>query len=337
MSAKSLNGGIIEKIHHLYYEENLTQRQIAEILGFSSHASINKIFKVNGWKARPAKQIRQEANPEEVRRLYFDEGLSQRQVAEKLGLHSPCPVQRIFKERGWKTRGRWGDGPVYGRPLFDTEKERELGKERRVKQQQQNLKELREQLFGKECKVCEVSIQNKPHAIHRIDFKEHEQNKLWRIKYLKSLNPDEWVALCAACHRGVHWLRNQFGIRWDDIKKYLNGISHTKARTMIPFTLSSNEVISKKYQKITVTADTKIKDLREILFGNKCYFCGADNTKRRLPIHRKDGRPHRSSLLWSKGNLKVLDPEEWVALCQKCHRYVPVSYTHLTLPTTPYV
>ena len=41
-----------------------------------------------------------------------------------------------------------------------------------------------------------------------------------------------------------------------------------------------------------------------------------------MVIHRKDGRPHESRILASVKYLRNLDSNEWVALCNKCHRQV---------------
>jgi len=72
----------------------------------------------------------------------------------------------------------------------------------------------------------------------------------------------------------------------------------------VPFELAGRKSASKKASK------EDVKELRQSFFGSECSLCGTDNKKRRVAIHRKDGRPHRSSLLWSTGNLKSLDKDE---------------------------
>ena len=74
-----------------------------------------------------------------------------------------------------------------------------------------------------------------------------------------------------------------------------------------------------------------VEELRKTIFGDKCYFCGDNYEDRRLVIHRKDGEPHQSSLLWSEVRLKSLNPDDWVALCLKCHRYVHWAMENLNL------
>ncbi len=240
---------------------------------------------------------------------------SQKEVAERFGLKGASPVQRVFKEQGWKTRGRWGDGATYGRRQFATEKERESAIKERGEHRQQELKELRENLFGTECRVCGVSKDEKTLAIHRKDFQGHEHNKFWKKCTLESLNPDNYAALCIQCHRGVHWMHKEHSTSWADIEKHLQEKTSTTARTKESFVLQENASQTGKSKQ-------EIEELRKSLFGRDCHFCGDNYESRRLTIHRKDGRPHRDSLVWSESSLKSLNPDEWTALCQKCHRYV---------------
>ena len=158
-------------------------------------------------------------------------------------------------------------------------------------------------------------------AIHRKDFTEHKQNKLWLKGELESVDTEKWVALCVACHRGVHWLKERHNADWSDIEQYLKRKNHMIPQIREPFSLSEKDKPSQKYEEIAEETREKIKELRKLLFGEKCSLCG-DSKNRRLVIHRKDGRPHRHRLLWSEGNLKYLNPDEWAVLCQKCHRYV---------------
>ncbi|MGY5875906.1 MAG: hypothetical protein RTU30_09185 [Candidatus Thorarchaeota archaeon] len=300
----------------------MTQRQIAQKLGISSHASINRIFKENGWQARPAAPSREEADSVEVYRLYFREGKSMKEVAKLLGLKGISPIRRIFREMGWKSRG--GSYTSGKRRQFQNDDERILAKKENDNAQFQKIKKLRIQLFGTECKICGTGKDERLLAIHRKDFKEHKQNQLWIKGYLQSLNPDEWVALCVACHRGVHWLKEKHDMKWTEIEYYLDRMSQANQLIAINSTRSRHK---KQEQHI----EGNVEQIRHALFGKECHFCGDDIGNRRLTIHRKDGRPHRSSLLWSKGNLVSLDSDEWITLCQKCHRYVHWAEDNLCL------
>ena len=309
------------EVHRFYFKENLTQREVAKKLGID-RGRIWKMFKKHGWIARPAGPRREEANPSDVRRLYFDEGLTQKEVAKALGLKGASPIKRVFKEMKWRSRGRWGPDSVGGRRHFETYDERELARKERYEKRLQRMHQLREDLFGTECRICRTSKDMRTLAIHRKDFVEHDQNFLWKISNLRTLNPDEWVALCVACHRGIHWLKSKHGIEWENIENCLEKKDGGSNQMMAPFELAEKEAdSSESLERISIIGED-IEDLRKSIFGEECHFCGKDYENRRLAIHRKDGRAHRSSLLWSERNLKALNPDEWIALCQKCHRYV---------------
>lgn len=61
------------------------------------------------------------------------------------------------------------------------------------------------------------------------------------------------------------------------------------------------------------------------LFGNCCYFCGQKNYKHRLEFHNKNGNLHPDD----PNNLILKNPEEWVLLCQACHRGIHFCKKHL--------
>ncbi len=195
---------IHQQVHRLYFDEGKTQREIAEELEVKRHIII-AMFKEKGWEARPSAPRREEVNPDDVYKLYFQEDLSQRKVAEKLGLSSTSPIRRIFEENEWESRGRWGKGSA--RTHYSTDEEQKIASKERSEKRQQQLKEMRERLFGTECKICGTSNEERTIAIHRKDFKDHKQNALWLKNNLESIDPEDWAPLCIACHRGVHWLR----------------------------------------------------------------------------------------------------------------------------------
>ncbi len=305
---------LVHQVHRLYFSEGKTQREIAEELDVKRHIII-ALFKEKGWEARPSAPRREEVNPDDVYKLYFQEGLPQGEVAEKLGLSSTTPIKRVFKENGWESRGRWGKGST--RTHYFTDDERKTASKERSEKRQQKLKELRKQLFGTECKICGSSNQERTIAIHRKDFTEHKQNKLWLKWELESVDPEEWVALCVACHRGVHWMHEQHGAEWKDIEQHQYNNDTQISKTKDLYELSDIQRESKRNEH---DARETISELRKRLFGEECSIYGSDN--RRLAIHRKDGKPHRSNFLMKRENLESLDLDEWTPLCQKCHRYV---------------
>lgn len=312
-----------EQVHQLYFSKGKTQREIAEELEVKRHIII-AMFKEKGWEARPSAPRREEVNPDDVYKLYFQEDLSQRKVAEKLGLSSTSPIQRIFEENDWETRGRWGKGSA--RTHYSTDEERKIASKERSEKRQQQLKEMREQLFGTECKICGTSNEERTIAIHRKDFTEHKQNKLWLKGELESVDTEEWVALCVACHRGVHWMHEQHGAEWKDIEQHQEHNDTHISQIRELYELSNRE---KAFKRNEHDARETIGELRKRFFGEECSMCGSDN--RRLAIHRKDGSPHNKNFLRSRENLEDINTHEWTLLCQKCHRYVHWAMDNLQM------
>ncbi|MHA1485221.1 MAG: hypothetical protein ACTSPR_07885 [Candidatus Thorarchaeota archaeon] len=251
--------------------------------------------------------------------MYFDEELSQMEVARRLGLASDSPIKRIFREEGWKPRVN--RIPRY----FKTDDERKLA--RREKREAHNLSihELREDLFGSECRICGITREERIIAIHRKDGSGHEEEALRRVRFLESVNPDEWAALCIPCHYGVHWIMEKLNVEWDDIESCIVTEEHLPPAMRERLSLPSSENPSSiEYDEIMshMEENLETKELRKALFGEDCYFCGSDYERRRLIIHRKDGTTHDFKLLHSEKYLRTLNLDEWVPLCQKCHSYV---------------
>ncbi len=78
-------------------------------------------------------------------------------------------------------------------------------------------KEVRKSLFGENCHFCGEIEEGKRIVVHRKDSRPHESHILASVKYLRNLNPDDWVALCNKCHRQVTWARDTIGMKWDDL------------------------------------------------------------------------------------------------------------------------
>ena len=308
-----------EYVPRLCFDEGLTQREAAQKLGVSED-EIRGVFRKKGWETRldPRKKS---IDAEEVRRLYFDEGFSQQEVAEKLGFTSASPIRRIFRENGWKPRR---DRTGISMRFFESKEERELARTEARRATTQRIKELRDAIFGAECRICGLSKDERTLVIHRKDGAEHGTNALWGISTLKSLNPDEWAALCIPCHRGVHWLMSETGINWDTIESRLEKQQRFNPTTRETLGFPDDDApSSSKYKEIAHHFEgRRTRDLRRALFGENCHLCGVHYKEKRLATHRKDGRMHGSKLLESKKYLRTLDPNDWVSLCQKCHHYV---------------
>ncbi|MHA1575995.1 MAG: hypothetical protein ACTSU3_01410, partial [Candidatus Thorarchaeota archaeon] len=68
-----------EEIHRLYFEEGLTQEDVANQIGLS-RSSVQKVFKENDWEGR---RSRRTTDVDELKRLYYEEGHTQEEVAMK--------------------------------------------------------------------------------------------------------------------------------------------------------------------------------------------------------------------------------------------------------------
>ena len=290
-------------IFEMYFEKGMTQEEVAKALGISV-ATINRRFRKYGWKARSL-GIKFELDEKEIHRLYFEENLTQEETANRLGI-SRRTLWKLFRDNKWKIRSR---------KIHESRAVASLTRGNRFRKR---VKELRAQHFGSRCSICG---RDRKLAIHRKDGEEHGKDVLWRAGYLNSINPDEWVALCIPCHRGVHWLTEEMQYEWDKIE----GLTRNKLQVKKGDYTIEEESLEKNSE------DGDVKDIRNELFGNSCELCGVTGIDKMLKIHRKDGKSHSNRLLWSKKYLQRLNPDDWASLCQKCHRYVHWSMDELGL------
>ena len=351
-----------KELRQLYHEKRLTQKQIAEKLGVSKSA-VQKIIREQGLEV-PRRRVVIDAD--DLRRFCFEQGLPQKQIAAKLGV-SESVVRKRVKEQGLtsaRERVRISaDGPRRhyvregvtheeiarrlgvaratvgrhvrervengGRRRYETDGEREEARKENAKRFYQNVSELRDTLFGRECRVCGVSKDRRNLAVHRKDGTEHEEDSLRRISFLKSVNPDEWAAVCRPCHQGVHWAKGHLDMDWDSVEfRVQERITHDQeSRGVFSLPASGAMLNPERDASIEGTAE----EMRKTMFGNKCSFCGEIPEDRKTMIHRKDGQEHSDMILRSKKYLRQLDPDDWVALCEKHHRYVhwAMRYLHL--------
>jgi hypothetical protein len=255
---------------------------------------------------------------DEVARLY-QQGLTEEQVAQRLGA-SRTLVGRYLRERGIRIRGQ---------RKHESDVERQRAKKENRERFYQNPRELRSALFGQECRICGVSKDERNLAIHRKDGTPHEEESLRRLSFLKSVNPDEWASLCVACHRGVHWAMGTLGMDWSTVESKAHSGRPVNAQSAGPMSRPLNSVLPSSGKDSRVEGN--VEEMRKTLFGDKCHFCGTVPEGMRLVVHRKDGSKHSRRLLSLKKYLRELNPDEWVALCQKHHRYVHWAMDRLHL------
>jgi len=253
---------------------------------------------------------------EEVYRLYYVKNLTKEQVAKELST-TEWALRNVFKERGWESRIR----------SFETEEERVQARKDTVEKRLQRIKDLRAEKFGTRCRICE---ETKHLSIHKKDGEEHNKEFLWRKMNLENVNPEEWAALCISCHRGTHWMMNRYGKDWDSIEALAT--KPAKPRNLEPLELPSKDTPSSpEYLAIKDNSEGDTEALRRALFGETCYFCNTHYENKKVPIHRKDGRPHQEKLTKKEVFFRTLDPKEWVALCNEHHRQVHWAIESLNL------
>ncbi len=295
----------IDEVHRLYFEEGLSYEKVAKHLGVSITV-ISRIFNEQKWK--PRKRVTwQEIDSDIVYKLYFIDNLTQEEVANRLGVSKPI-IRRIFRQNTWSVR----------QTGFENDFERKKAVNERRQRTQIRVKELRNMLFGTECSICS---QKRKLAIHRKDGTNHPKDTLWRIENLKSINPDEWAALCIPCHRGVHWMM-EYGAKWEDLVNLSRGVNIQGKQMLIPLILPKSDTpTSLAYVQIKETTYFST-ELRRALFGESCYFCDTSLDEKRIVLHRKDGRKHPKKLIVHEKYFRTLEPSNWVSLCQKHHRFV---------------
>ena len=86
-------GRVNERIHELYYEKGLAQKEVADVLGLSRR-EVQTVFKKIRWTGR---HVERSIDSNDVCRLYDDERLTQQEIATKLGV-SRSYIYKILRE-----------------------------------------------------------------------------------------------------------------------------------------------------------------------------------------------------------------------------------------------
>ena len=163
---------------------------------------------------------------------------------------------------------------------FENKEERALARKDTVKKRLKRIKDLRDKIFGTECKICGKT---RDLVIHKKDGMEHDRDFLWRKGNLESVNPNEWVALCISCHRGTHWMMQTYRYEWDDIESHLK--IPPKRRSLDPLQLPSDDTPSSPdYLKLKENFEGETEELRRALFGETCYYCGTHYKGKKVPM-----------------------------------------------------
>ena len=250
----------------------------------------------------------------EIHRLYYDDRLTQRKIAKRFSV-GEATLSRFFQQQGWTSRFERRGLP---KRKFESDDERREASIERRRETQRRLRELRISIFGTKCDICEVETRGERRtlAIHRKDGTEHEREALWRKEFLNNLINDDWAPLCIPCHRGTHWLMDWANKDYEYLKSQRELASAVSKETIKPLTREDYDRPNASHARVSA------KEVRKSLFGESCHFCGEIEEGKKMVVHRKDGRPHENRILASAKYLRNLDSDEWVGLCNKCHRQV---------------
>lgn len=318
---------IQEEVRFLYYEQKMTQREIAKHFGYKSGHKIRDIFDEQGWKVRPKKT---DIDVDEVYRQYYIEKKTILNVAKHLGFKTKKPIERVFKEERWKTRDKMQiDSDEVHQMYFHKKMSQEEIAEyfgyksaTRIrcifKEQGWKIKPKGMDLDKAEIwQLYFVEKKTKREIAQQLGFRSYtpitrifKENGWTSRSSRKELNQEDVHLLYYDNEQSMIEIAEKLDVSITHIYEQIKKWGWTTNRTPI-ITDEDRKARRKKYQ-------LEIHDLRDKIFGTECTICG----EAKHLIHRKDGVPHNSSTLWSKGNLESLTSDEWVALCKPCHEGV---------------
>ena len=313
----------LEDVRKLYIEDGLSLKKIGEQFGFKSGTPIKRILEAAGEEIRPVGfQVSKEIDPDEVYRLYFEEGWNLKDVVAHFDCKSSDPIHRVFKEHGWKTRQQ-----VSYQKEIDPEEVFRL----------YNEEGLSHRKIGEHFGVSDGPI--------RRIFKEHGMpyDRFRTIQDKTQINPEDLhyfyfelglskEATCEALGISKRpfdrilkengWEARPIGfqkieINIDEFKRlyYEEGLHLYEIAKLLGVSNGTLRRFRKEH-KMETRENPTIIELRDSLFGTDCEICG----KPKKFIHRKDGQFHPTEILWNRKKLLKLNLDDWVALCRPCHR-----------------
>jgi AraC-like DNA-binding protein len=298
-----------------YLEDEMSLKKIGEDYGFKSGKPIKRVLEAEGAEIRSVGFQEIDVDPDEVYQLYFEEGWGLREVADHFECKSTDPILRVFREQGWKTR-------------YQETYEKEIDPEEvfRLYDEGMSIRKIGEHYgvsygrihreFTKHGKEYGQEIQVDPEVIRRLYFDEGltrdevcESLGFSRKVFDRVFSEQEWETRPAGFQ--------PVEIDLEDFKNLYYGEELLLKEIAQHFEVSETTVSRfRKEHNLRIRDKTTIRNLRDSLFGTECAACG----KPRRLIHKKDGEPHLTEILWRKKDLLSLDPNDWVALCRPCHR-----------------
>ncbi len=310
-----------EEFCRLYLEEGMSLRKMGKHFGFKDgRKTMQRILKACGVEIRSVGFQKADIDPEDLYRLYFGEGWGLNECAEHFQCKSTDPILRVFTEEGWKTR-------------YQETYEKEIDPEevfRLYDEEGLSLKTIGEHFgvsIGPIRRILKENnmeysqeIQIDPKSIHRLYFDE-------------GFSKEEVCELLGVSKKPIDrifkeegWDKRPVGfqpveIDLDDFKQLY--YEEELELDLIAERLQVSTITVIRFREEHKLEDRVLKygkELRDEIFGTECRLCG----KHYEHVHKKDGKPHKSHILWSRKSLLKLNPDDWAALCMPCHR---VSHT----------
>ena len=118
--------------------------------------------------------------------------------------------------RQWYLRKKIGSPTRLYKPF--TEEERKEGRRIARNKYYYKQREKMEKLLGKQCVVCS-GLTNL--CCHKIDLAEHKKPSNDGFKDVIK-NPETYLRLCYACHKGIHFAIEYLNLSWEYIKSQLS-------------------------------------------------------------------------------------------------------------------
>ncbi len=327
----------VDEVHRLYFEECWTMKDIAEQYGYKTTGPILRIFREQRWKSRPARTLEIQDDPDEVHRLYFEKGLTLKEVGERLGYKSQTPIRRIFKERGWEAKKRWKQldyDRVYELyfdrklPLYTVAKEMELpqyqimcifdeqGWERRsphARRFEINSDDVFKMYYEEKKTMKEIAESYGYRSGAPITAIFRQQG--WNTRRMETVDLDIDANHVRELYFEQELSLEEVGRRIGKTRYALKKLFEKMEWKLKGSTCDSIEEREARKRTAQQKHQEKVNELREELFGTECEICGED----REIIHRKDGQKHSPYLIQSLKGLRSIYASKWAPVCRSCH------------------
>lgn len=327
----------VDEVHRLYFDENWTMKDIAERNGYKTTGPILRIFSEQGWKSRPARTLEIDVNPEEVHSLYFEEGLTLKEVGERLGYKSQSPIRHIFKEQGWEAKKRWKQldyDRVYELyferklPLYKVAKEMELpqyqiicifdeqGWERRSSHTRRfeiNPEDVFKMYYEEKKTMKEIAESYGYRSSGPTKSMFLKQG--WNTRRMETVDMDIDASIVKELYFEQELSLEEVGRRIGKTRYALKKLFEKMEWRLRGSKCDSIEEREVRKRKAQLRHQGKVRGLRDEIFGTECEICGDEKEI----IHRKDGKRHSIYLTNSLKGLRSIDPDEWAPICKPCH------------------